>query len=107
MGFFDKWKKKSQQTVETQPKIDRVLVEDYLDQGYGCKEIAQMCNCDEQAVYNTKQAKQRREARIQGKAIVSDDDPVAKARQELEVAKLNAQLEEIKVKTEEIKLRRA
>lgn len=110
MGFFDRFKRKdtkpNQETVQKSPNIDRILVEDLIEQQYTCQEIAKQIGCTEQDIYNIKQAKTRREARMSNKAPVDLDDPVAMAKRDLEAERIKIQMEEIKLRREELELRR-
>jgi len=89
MGLFNFNKKKEQKQ-----DVSRIDVEDMIDQGYSCKEIAEELGTTQKAIYRIKNARYRRSTRLMGGQI--EDDGVNSTRQEIEKAKLQDQLEEIK-----------
>lgn len=93
MGLFSIFSGKK---AEKESSFSRIEAEDMIDQGFACKEIAEELGCTEQEVYRIKEAKKRREARLQNKNTEQDDtDEVTNMRKEIEKAKLQDTLAEI------------
>jgi predicted transcriptional regulator len=93
MAFLGFGKKKA----ETGQTSVRIEAEDLLDQNYTCKEVAAELGITQDEVYRIKQAKGRREGRMQ-KSENSSNDELQDLRLEIDKARLQAQFDEIEHK---------
>lgn len=77
---------------------NRIEIEDLVDQGYTCKEIAEELGITEQEVYRIKNARYRRQARIQGKTEADSDrqDRISQLKEELAAVELQDRIDEAK-----------
>jgi predicted transcriptional regulator len=91
--------------AEKDRDFSRIEAEDMIDQNYTCKEIAEELGTTEETVYRIKQAKGRRDAR-KGQKGLSDfgiENPVVKAKQELEAARLDFERQKLSFEMEKLK----
>jgi len=92
------WFRKDKKEEKKASTIDRIQVEDLIEQDFTCREIAEQVGCTENDVYAIKNAKKRREARMQGSRSGADQDP------EDPITQMNTRIKELELKQKELEL---
>jgi len=93
--MWNPFKKKAKETEE--PHI-RIEVEDLIDQGWKCREIAAELGISEDKVYTIKEARRRRNLAAATKSERQDTDRISELREELQVVELNDRIDQAKHK---------
>lgn len=91
-SFAGKKKKKERKNV-------RIDVEDLIEQGMTCEEIAEELDIDKQRVYRIKEAMKRREKTLDKKES-SDPDEITSLKIQIEKARLQRELDEAEYRAE-------
>lgn len=103
MQFF--WQKKDEkkekkdsstkENKENDDKLVRIDVEDLLDQGYSCEEVAEDLGIAKEKVYRIKEARKRREERLRKpteQTTTAEEDPLKALNIEIKKAELQSKL---------------
>lgn len=101
-------KKKAEIAEKKKAEFNRIDVEDMLDQQYSCKEISDELGITAEQVYRIKNAKDRRKIALQQRALndLGGENPVTKAKQELEAARLKLEIERLKFEQQKLEAER-
>ena len=99
--FWDKKRVLKEAPTDKGEDSVRIDAEDMIDQNYSCEEIAAELNITKEKVYRIKEAKKRREARLQRPGIqtqLTQDDPIQQMNVEIKRIELEMKKNELEWK---------